>query len=201
MIRPVMVVGQPILNDKREYLGTLELVVDLNYLVQKLKAAVDRQGLDTFVVDQSGRLVASPSSKYATGQDMNANELVKNFVEQSGNTRVSVTKEYLLPQGKTPLKMLGTYYAVPGLDWAVVAQKTQNDAYSDIFDLQRDAIRFAMVAIAFSILISIWAARRLTVPLNLLTESSRSIAAGDFSKRVELRSRTEFGELAETFNS
>lgn len=201
MVRPVMVVSQPVINERKENLGTLELVVDLNYLVQKLKAAVDRQGLDTFVVDQSGRLVASPSSKYATGQDMNANELVKNFVEQSGNTRVSVTKEFLLPQGKTPVKMLGTYYAVPGLDWAVIAQKTQNDAYSDIFDLQRGAIQFAMIAIAFSILISIWAAWRLTVPLNLLTESSRSIAAGDFSKRVELRSRTEFGELAETFNS
>src|SRR5262245_14638758 len=201
MVRPVMVVSQPVLNDKKEYLGTLELVVDLNYLVLKLKAAVDRQGLDTFVVDRSGRLVASPSSKYATGQDMNSNELVKNFVEQSGNTRVSVTKEYLLGQGKTPAKMLGTYYSVPGGDWAVIAQKTQNDAYSDIFDLQRDAIRFAMIAIAFSILISIWAARRLTVPLDILTESSRSIAAGDFSKRVELHSRTEFGELAETFNS
>jgi HD-GYP domain-containing protein (c-di-GMP phosphodiesterase class II) len=201
MVRPVMVVSQPVLNDKKEYLGTLELVVDLNYLVQKLKAAVDRQGLDTFVVDRSGRLVASPSSKYATGQDMNTNELVKNFVEQSESIRVSVTKEYVLAQGKTPVKMLGTYYAVPGLDWAVVTQKTRDDAYSDIFDLQRDAIRFAMYAIGFSILISVWAARRLTVPLNVLTESSRSIAGGDFSRRVELHSRTEFGELAETFNT
>jgi HD-GYP domain-containing protein (c-di-GMP phosphodiesterase class II) len=201
MVRPVMVVSQPVLNDKKEYLGTLELVVDLNYLVQKLKAAVDRQGLDTFVVDRSGRLVASPSSKYATGQDMNTNELVKNFVEQSESIRVSVTKEYVLAQGKTPVKMLGTYYAVPGLDWAVVTQKTRDDAYSDIFDLQRDAIRFAMYAIGFSILISVWAARRLTVPLNVLTESSRSIAGGDFSRRVELHSRTEFGELAQTFNS
>src|SRR5262249_6475471 len=164
MIRPVMVVSQPVINDKKGYLGTLELVVDLNYLLQKLKAAVDSQRLDTSVLDRSGRLVASPSSKYATGQDMTSNELVKIFVEQSESIRVSVTKEYLLPQGKTPVKMLGTYYAVPGLDWAVVAQKTRDDAYSDIFDLQRDAIRFAMYAIGFSILISIWAARRLTVP-------------------------------------
>jgi HD-GYP domain-containing protein (c-di-GMP phosphodiesterase class II) len=201
MARTVMVVGMPVVNDKKEYQGSLELVVDLNYLVQKLKAVVDRQGLDTFVVDRSGRLVASPSSKYATGQDMSANELVKNFVEQSENTRVSVTKEYSLAQGKTQVKMLGTYFAVPGLNWAVVAQKTQNDAYSDIYDLQRDAIRFALVAIGCSILISIWSARRLTGPLDVLTESSRSIAGGDFTKRVELKSRTEFGELAETFNS
>jgi HD-GYP domain-containing protein (c-di-GMP phosphodiesterase class II) len=196
-----MVMGQPLVNQKHQYLGSLELVVDLTYLVRKLKESVDRQGLDTFVVDRSGRLVASPSSQYATGQDMNSNELVKSFVEQSGNTQVAVTKEYVLQVGKTRVKMLGTYYAVPGLNWAVVAQKPQNDAYSDIFDLQRDAIRYAMIGIAFSILISVWAARRLTVPLGILTESSRSIAGGDFSRRVQLSSRTEFGELAQTFNT
>ena len=201
LTRTVMVVGRPLVSKRHEYLGSLELVVDLTYLVRKLKESVDRQGLDTFVVDRSGRLVASPSSQYATGQDMNSNELVKSFVEQSGNTQVAVTKEYPLQAGKARVKMLGTYYAVPGLNWAVIAQKPQNDAYSDIFDLQRDAIRFAMIAIGFSILISVWAARRLTVPLGILTESSRSIAGGDFSKRVQLSSRTEFGELAQTFNT
>jgi HD-GYP domain-containing protein (c-di-GMP phosphodiesterase class II) len=200
-VRTVMVVGRPVLNAKREYLGSLELIVDLNYLVKKLKEAVDRQGLDTFVVDQSGRLVASANLKYATGQDMNSNELVKNFVEQSGNTQVSVTKEYSLQQGKNRVAMLGTYYSVPGLNWAVMTQKTQEGAYIDVLELQRDALRFAMIAIAFSIFISIWAARRLTTPLHVLTESSRSIAGGDFSKRVQLHSRTELGELAETFNS
>jgi HD-GYP domain-containing protein (c-di-GMP phosphodiesterase class II) len=35
----------------------------------------------------------------------------------------------------------------------------------------------------------------------VLTESSRAIAAGDLKQRVQLKSRTEFGELAHTFNS
>jgi HD-GYP domain-containing protein (c-di-GMP phosphodiesterase class II) len=52
-----------------------------------------------------------------------------------------------------------------------------------------------------SILASIFAARRITNPLEVLTQSSRAIARGDFSQRVHLRSRTEIGELAETFNS
>ena len=45
------------------------------------------------------------------------------------------------------------------------------------------------------------AARRLTTPLHVLTESSRTIAGGDFKHRVRLKSRTEFGELAQTFNT
>jgi HD-GYP domain-containing protein (c-di-GMP phosphodiesterase class II) len=200
-VRTVMVVGKPVVNHDKGYLGCLELVVDMNYLARRLKETADREGLDAFVVDQSGRLVSAPSSLYATGQDMNSNPLVKSFVEQAGNARISVTKEYSLQQGKIRTDMLGTYSPVPGLDWAVVAQKTQAKAYIDITDIQSDAIRFAMIAIAFSIFISVWSARRLTVPLHVLTESSRLIASGDFSQRVELKSRTEFGELAETFNT
>ena len=199
--RTVMVVAKPVLNDQRVYLASLELVIDLQYLVKQLQETKNNQNLDTFVVDRSGRLVASSSPRYATGQDMNANDLVKNFVEQKGKVPVAVTMEYTLLEGKNRIPMLGTYYPVTGLGWAVVAQKTQEEAYIDITDMRRDAIRAALIAIAFSIFVGIWAARRLTTPLHELTESSRTIAGGDFSHRVNLKSRTEFGELAQTFNT
>ncbi|HEY2911902.1 MAG TPA: cache and HAMP domain-containing protein, partial [Candidatus Angelobacter sp.] len=198
--RTVMVVGKPVLSDDHVYLGSLELVIDLQYLVKQLQQAKDTQNLDTFVVDRSGRVVASPSPRYATGQDMNSNELVKNFVDQNGKVPVAVTMDYSVQEGKNRIPMLGTYFPVPGLGWAVVAQKTQEEAYIDITDMRRDAIRAALIAIAFSIFVGIWAARRLTTPLHVLTESSRTIAGGDFKHRVRLKSRTEFGELAQTFN-
>ncbi len=207
--RTVMVVSKPVCNVRGQenqlcssgdpFLGALQLAVDLQYLVRKLKEAKD-QGLDTFVIDRSGRMVASAGQKYATGQFM-TNDLVKGFVEQSGNARVSVTKEFKLQDGKNSVPMLGTYDPVAGLGWAVVTQKTQADAYIDIFQMQRAALSFALIAIAFSSFVGIFAARRLTTPLNVLTESSRAIAGGDFSQRVHLNSRTEIGELAQTFNS
>jgi putative nucleotidyltransferase with HDIG domain len=54
--------------------------------------------------------------------------------------------------------------------------------------------------VLLSIGIGIIAARRITNPLEVLTESSHAIARGDFSQRVQVKSRTEIGELAETFN-
>src|SRR5262249_60535966 len=68
-------------------------------------------------------------------------------------------------------------------------------------DRQRAAVFFLAKAIAFSICVRILAARRLTTPLQILTESSRAIAGGGFSRRVQLKSRTELGELAQTFTS
>jgi HD-GYP domain-containing protein (c-di-GMP phosphodiesterase class II) len=199
--RTVMVVSSPVGNRDMN-LGALELVVDLQYLVRKLQNAKTQEGLDTFVVNHSGRIVASANPRFATGQDLTSNELVKAFVEQNSNAQISVTKEFSWAQdGKNKLAMLGTYDPVPGLGWAVIAQRAQAVAYRDIFQMQHAALFFLLIAIAFSICVGILAARRLTTPLQVLTESSRAIAGGDFSRRVQLKSRTEIGELAQTFNS
>src|SRR5437588_11419881 len=66
--------------------------------------------------------------------------------------------------------------------------------------MQRTARLLALLAVLLSIGISIFAARRITNPLEILTESSHAIARGDFSQRVHVTSRTEIGELAATFN-
>jgi len=66
--------------------------------------------------------------------------------------------------------------------------------------MQHTARLLALLAVLLSVGISIYAAERITHPLKVLTESSRAIARGDFSQRVQLESRTEIGELASTFN-
>ncbi|MGB6802301.1 MAG: HD domain-containing phosphohydrolase, partial [Candidatus Sulfotelmatobacter sp.] len=99
------------------------------------------------------------------------------------------------------VEMLGTYSPVTTLDWAVVVQKPRREAYRGVYEMQRTARLLALLAVLLSIGVSIFAARRITNPLQILTQSSRALARGDFSQRVHLWSRTEIGELAETFNT
>jgi HD-GYP domain-containing protein (c-di-GMP phosphodiesterase class II) len=96
--------------------------------------------------------------------------------------------------------MLGTFSPVNNLDWAVIVQKPRNDAYSGVFEMQRTEHILAQMAVALAVGISVFAAKRITNPLAALTRFSRAIAKGDFSQRVALKSRTEIGELAATFN-
>jgi HD-GYP domain-containing protein (c-di-GMP phosphodiesterase class II) len=103
--------------------------------------------------------------------------------------------------GSEKIEMLGTYSPVQSLNWAVVVQKPRRDAYRGVYEMQRTARLLALLAVLLSIGVSIFAARRITNPLSVLTESSRAIAKGDFSQRVHLMSRTEIGELAQTFNT
>jgi HD-GYP domain-containing protein (c-di-GMP phosphodiesterase class II) len=197
--RTVMLVSTPVVYGGR-FLGMIGSVVDLQFLIRRLQE-VNRGGLTPYVIDSQGRLVAAAISEYATGQDMANLEIVHNFVEQGSKAQlVAATREFSTG-GKHGTMMLGTYSPVPNLDWAVVVQKPRDEAYSGVFEMQRSARVLALMAIALSIAISSYAARKITNPLSILTESSRAIARGDFSKRVSLKSRTEIGELAATFNT
>lgn len=194
----IRLVSVPIMVNNN-FVGMIGAVVDLQFLINRLRDA-SQGGLEAYVVDSRGRLVASANNQYSTGQDMRQIELVKSFVDQS-NHQVAATNEFNLTDGKTSIPMLGTYSPIPVLEWGVVVQKSQADAYRSISDMQRTAMELALAAILMSLLISIIAARKITTPLQVLTESSRAIASGDFSHRVNIHSRTEIGELAQTFNT
>ena len=97
--------------------------------------------------------------------------------------------------------MLGTYSPVTSLDWAVVVQKPREDAYRGIYEMQRTGRLLAWLAVFLSVGLSIFSARRITSPLQVLAQSSQAIARGDFSQRVHIKTRTEIGELATTFNT
>jgi HD-GYP domain-containing protein (c-di-GMP phosphodiesterase class II) len=196
--RTVFLVSTPILYGGR-FLGMIGGVVDLQFLIKRLRE-ISTGGLTPYVVDSQGRLIAGASPEYATGQDMSKLEIVKNFVDEGVKAQLAATKEFNISNGKDRWPMLGTYSPVPALDWAVVVQKPQRDAYRSVFEMQRTARLLALLAVMVSIGLSIYVARKITNPLETLTESSRAIARGDFSQRVHLKSRTEIGELADTFN-
>jgi HD-GYP domain-containing protein (c-di-GMP phosphodiesterase class II) len=198
--RTVMLVSTPVMYSGR-FLGMIGTVVDLQFLMRRLQE-VERAGLTPYVVDSDGRLVVGVTSDYVTGQDMTSLEIVKNFVEQGPKAQlVAATREFTMHNGKTDIRMLGTYSPVLNLDWAVVVQKPRDEAYRGVFEMQRTARLLALLAVLLSVAISIYAAERITHPLKVLTESSRAIMRGDFSHRVRMKSRTEIGELATTFNT
>ena len=193
----VMLVTRPIMAGDN-FIGLISAVVDLDYLLNRLQE-VSTGGLIAYVVDSNGRLVAGAERNYAIGQDMTSIELVKSFVDEGG--RLAATHEFNMKVDGKKTEMLGTYSPVPSLQWAVIAQKQTSEAYQGIYEMQRSARLLAILAVLMSVMISVYAARRITTPLEVLTESSRAIAQGDFTRRVELHTRTELGELAQTFNS
>jgi HD-GYP domain-containing protein (c-di-GMP phosphodiesterase class II) len=197
LTEPMIVVARP-LAQGNDFRGMIAAVVSLEFLRQRLQQS-SQGGLIVYVVDGSGRLAIHPSEReYTIGQDMSQVEIVRGFLNRSVPS--SMTTTFMLEVNGKQTLMLGTQVAVRKLNWVVVAQKPVSEAYITATELERNAFVLGLIVVFISVVVAYFSARTLTAPIEVLAQTTRAIAKGDFSRRVHVPSRTEIGELAETFN-
>jgi len=66
--------------------------------------------------------------------------------------------------------------------------------------MKKETILWGILMLVLAGCVGLLSARAITNPIQQLADSAQLIARGDFSKKIQIRSRTEIGELAETFN-
>ncbi len=66
--------------------------------------------------------------------------------------------------------------------------------------MTRALIIGSIAVISIALISGLFLARSLTRPLQQLTEATRKVAAGDLGVTVDLESKDELGELAQSFN-
>jgi signal transduction histidine kinase len=67
--------------------------------------------------------------------------------------------------------------------------------------INRFLIWGALLAIAIALIITFFFSQRIASPIRALTVSARKLGQGDFSQRVNIKTRDEIGELGKSFNS
>ncbi len=194
---PVMVVARP-LKVGQEFLGMVAAVVKLAQILEQLQEA-QHAGLEAYVVDNSGRLVASNDpNKNVAGMDMVAIPIVQKFLR--GQSKLSETSMFDLIQGNKTVPMLGTYSPIQNVGWGVIVQKKLSDAYFAVTQMRKATRWWGLLVVILSLVVGVLSAKSITRPIDQLTRTARSIAQRDFTQRADIRSRTEIGELAQTFN-
>jgi HD-GYP domain-containing protein (c-di-GMP phosphodiesterase class II) len=99
--------------------------------------------------------------------------------------------------------MIGTYSTIPELRWAVIAQRSLDDARVDagVNELTSEALQFVVGVTFAALILGYLFAVGITRPIRGLVESTRAISRAEFHERVEVRGAAEISELAETFNN
>lgn len=89
---------------------------------------------------------------------------------------------------------------VPGLDWMLVAEIDESEAFAPVRSLQRRILGLgALVAILFLAAAALLA-RSVTRPLLALADGARRLGSRNFDIRLKVESHDEIGQLAESFN-
>jgi len=201
---PALVMSVPLMQDG-QFSGMLAAVVSLDRLQQRLREVSVRHRT-VFIVDVHGRIVAYPDTRQLVpGRDVTSMfPLVKQFKELPGLLRATQTTNFSMDNKDTrrKIEMIGTYSTIPELRWAVVAQRSLDDARIDagVNEMRSQALRFVVgvtiVALFFGYLFAVG----ITRPIRGLVESTRAISRAEFHERAEVRGAAEISELAETFN-
>jgi HD-GYP domain-containing protein (c-di-GMP phosphodiesterase class II) len=156
-----------------------------------------------FVVDQNGRAVAHPEAGVAfAGKSMTDLKVVQDW-QQSGAQVQSALEPFSLVRDGKKVEMLGSY-ATAEMDknsrLGVIAIQDESAALASVSDMRRQTILISLVAGMLTLLIGFFFAKKLTQPVQELASGAHRIASGDFSQRINIRSRTELGDLGNSFN-
>jgi two-component system, NtrC family, nitrogen regulation sensor histidine kinase NtrY len=98
------------------------------------------------------------------------------------------------------------FHALPltGADNELLGVLLVGSSRRDLALLERHIRQLALyvgaIGLLIGILLSWWAAARITRPIGKLVAGARAVAAGDWNARVAIRSRDEIGSLANAFN-
>ena len=201
--RPAFVIAVPLNDINNNFTGMLAAVVSLDPILQRLKDASVR-GRTVFVVDHYGHIVAHPDTKnIVPGVDASGtSQLVAQIRGLPIELRNTETIRFSEPGKKHPVEMVGTYSTFPEINWAVIAQRSLDQARADagVNELNRQALAFVSVVILIAILFGYFFAVGISRPIRGLAASTRAISRGEFHQRSPVRGATEISELAENFN-
>src|SRR5690349_11421435 len=199
--QPAFVLAVPLEDVSGNFSGMLAAVVSLEPISKRLREASVR-GRSVFVVDHSGHIVAHSDRKnFVPGAQANG-KLVDQVRALPQDLRNTETIRFTDGDRKHQVEMIGTYSTLPEVNWAVVAQRSLNEAQMDagVTELNRQALACVSVVIVVAILFGHFFAVGISGPIRGLAASTRAISRGEFHQRSPVRGASEISELAENFN-
>jgi signal transduction histidine kinase len=192
---PVLTIAMAI--DVQDGEKQVERVAVADIRLDKLLKILSERGIATvYIVDADGAVVAHPDpALVARRAPMGEVPIVRDAVDSQLATQLKAF-EY---QGQ---RWLGAYSSVGFGGLRVISQVPEEEAFRAAQRLMQKSLLFALIVITLGILISQFAARSVTGPIEKLLEATERLARGDFGgSMIHVGTRDEIARLARAFNA
>ena len=209
-----LTVAAPVMGgaDGKEVVAAVVAVVSFQEVfkaVQQQTSMSERELLDRglpviFVVATDGHAVAHPDARVAFSErSMTDLKVVQDWMD-TGTQVQSALAPFVGESDGRKVEMLGAYATAQLDDSArlgVIAIQDERAALQSVADMRRQTILISLFAATCALLVGFLFAKQLTRPVAALAAGAQRIASGDFSQRITVRSRTELGDLGDSFNT
>jgi adenylate cyclase len=173
------------------------VIADINLtLIWDVIAAIKIGGTGyTFVVDDSGRLIAHPDISLVLRGGAGSGDFnrLKSVANAANGSAVTTTGD----QGK-PVVALSVPAANVG--WTVIAQQPVLEAFASIRAALWRSLALIAAGALFALSLAYWLAHRMSGPIRQLEDGVRRVGTGQFDHRITISSGDELEQLANRFN-
>lgn len=194
---PYVTMAVPLQSAPRKTIGVLVAKANLKFLWEVIGAAKFGTAGYSYLIDERAKLIAhrDPSLvlKGLNLQDLpKLRSFVRNRAEDSAPGEIG--------RGIHGVNVLSAYAAVPNLGWAVVVEEPVQVALAGLGKLQRYAVLLLVVGLFVGGVIAAWVSRKITQPIQKLSEVARNIRNGNLDRRADIKTGDEIETLADEFN-
>lgn len=169
--------------------ATVNLVF-IRELVSRLKVG---EAGRAYIVTRSGRLIAHPDLRFVLRNTSLAGLVSAQAEAGASGGGLSMTDI----EGR---KVLSVMAAVPDLDWNVVVDLPQSEAFAPIHASILRSLTLLVLALLVAVLAGIALSRKLVAPIKALGDGVARIGQGRLHERIDIRTGDELQELGEQFN-
>ena len=215
---PAITSIRPVYQENGELQGVLGismLLGDINQFLQNTKVSNHGQ---TFIVEPSGKLVATSNSDVEISAQGSKSERI--LATQSQDKLTRTVAEWLKSQPisnnneiqQSVINFEGEPYflqvgelnndsGLSGLNWRIVVAVPASDFMLQIKENSMSTAMLCLIALGLNAILGIIAARRISRPITQLSQASQSIANGNLDQKVEYSCAIEeLAILANSFN-
>ena len=193
-------------------LGVSMLLGDINLFLHQTKVSDHGQ---TFIIEPSGKLVATSNLDVAISAKDNKSERILATQSQDELTRVAaenlknypnqvgdrIQQSVIYSHGEKYFLQVSKLNDTYGLNWQIVVVVPESDFMSQIADNTRFTMFLCLIALGLTTIFGIIAARWISRPITQLSIASQSIAEGNLDQKVEYSCLVkELAILATSFN-
>jgi HD-GYP domain-containing protein (c-di-GMP phosphodiesterase class II) len=180
--------------------GDPTLVVETIATLDLLSALASGEAggeVGVLLLDREGRTLWAAGAAPPLQSAVAGSAMVRDYVRQP----INLTTEVEVTVGSRSQRMLARLSSLDETGWAVVVHQPAAAAFRDVRRMAWNVALASFLLVAFALGFAAFAARRFSLPIRRLAESSHDIAAGNFSRRVEVEGPgLELANLAHDFN-
>ena len=159
-----------------------------------LKLAGRSRVFETFLIDNSGSYLAHTNTGKVISRHKESG--LPTLQEFRGGQNIGTTHEY----SYTGVQMVGGLARVEFGGLVAGVQIPKSTAYLTAKVLFSSLMGVSFALLIASVLLSLFWSRRLTRPLEKLSDATKELGRGEFNIHIERTSNDEIGHLAESFN-